>query len=155
LGGDTLTVTDSRFTNNQALSTGAGGFGNGGAIENNAEFAYSTPSAATITYSGFTGNLACGVGATGLGGAHSNEGTGVPMTVSSSLIADNQSGGSDRATGDGGAIDNFLESLTLDHNSVTDNPMITGSNTVNAFGGRPAQPGGSATVISSTFRFAS
>jgi hypothetical protein len=135
-GGATLTVTDSTFASNQALGTGAGSFGNGGAIENNAGFANSTPSMATITDSVFTGNLAGGAGATGLGGALCNEGTGTTMKVSSSLLAGNQSGGSDSATGDGGAIDNFLGKLTLDRSAVTDNQAIAGSsNTFQAFGG--------------------
>src|SRR5262249_13213447 len=75
-GGATLTVTDSLFAENQALGLGAGNFGIGGAIENNAGLDQAHPSTATIHKCAFVRNRAGGPGALGNGGALDNEGAG-------------------------------------------------------------------------------
>jgi hypothetical protein len=112
-GGATLTVTDSRFADNQALGVGRGNFGIGGAIENNSGLDLAHPSTATINHCTFTGNRAGGPDALGNGGALDNEGTGALMTVSNCLVDDNLSGGSDSAGGPGGGIMNFSGSTFI------------------------------------------
>ena len=93
-GGAKLKVTHSTFDNNQALGAAGPNFGIGGAIENNAGLHGSTPSTATIDTSIFVGNLASGdTGAVGNGGAIDNEGTGTVMTLSNSMLLNNQSVG--------------------------------------------------------------
>lgn len=97
-------MTDSTFTNNQALGAEAGNFGIGGAIENNAGPDGTHHSTATISDSVFTDNLAGGgVGVAGNGGALDNEGAGATMTLSNSTVRANRSvGGTGGGFGVGG-----------------------------------------------------
>src|SRR5205823_1261571 len=100
---------DSTFVNNQALGTGDGNYGIGGAIENNAGLLVGppNPSTATITDSVFTGNQAGGgAGVAGNGGALDNEGPGATMTLINSTLSDNTSGGGLALFGVGGGLMN-------------------------------------------------
>src|SRR5262249_50944837 len=74
-GGATLTVTGTSFTGNQAVAaSGAGLFGQGGAIESDAGFDGLEPSTATIRDCVFLNNLATGGdNTTGNGGAIDNQ----------------------------------------------------------------------------------
>src|SRR5262249_42907102 len=134
-GGATLTVTDSAFSNNQAISAAGPYFGIGAALENNAGFTLTTPSTANISNSIFLDNLATGgAGAAGNGGALDNEGPGAAMTVTNSALLGNQSVGGpagDGATtlgqGSGGGVLNFLGALTLRDCALIGNEAVGGS----------------------------
>lgn len=136
-GGATLTVSNSTFTGNQAPG-GAGvfNFGIGGAIENNAGFAQTTPSAATIDNRIFVGNVASGGnGVTGNGGALDNEGTAATMTVSNSVLVGNQSeGGPEGGQGRwGGILNVFGSNLTLVNSLLANNQAVGGPGAVGLF----------------------
>jgi hypothetical protein len=137
-GGATLTVTDSLFTGNGAVSadgfTGVLYFAPGGAIETNVGSgepgAPSGPSTATVTGCTFLDNLAQG-GAQALtqGGALMAE-IGATMTLSDCLISGNRSvagdGGADNQGQGGGVFNNGTMSI-LDC-VITDNEVVGGAN---------------------------
>jgi hypothetical protein len=125
-GGATLTLGDSRFTDNQALGLGAGNFGIGGAVESNSGLDLRQPSTAIIDNCLFLRNQAGGPGAKGNGGAIDNEGTGAFMTLSRCLVADNLSGGSDSDGGPGGGVMNFTGSTCYLSDCTIRNNLVTG-----------------------------
>ena len=105
-------MTGSTFTNNQALGSGTGDFGIGGALENNAGLSGTNASTATITGSVFTGNQSGGsTGVGGNGAGIDNEGTGAMMTLSNSTLIGNTTGGGAAAFGVGGGLMNYSGSL--------------------------------------------
>ena len=170
-GGAQLTVDDSIFINNQAVSAAGPYGGSGGAIENNSGPNQRHSSTAVIRNSTFMDNLATGGdGATGNGGALVNEGMGAAMTVSGCTLTGNRSvggpGGDGETTlsqGIGGGILNAFPGATLmvtdsaflnnqarggDRATITaDNPLTGGG----LGGGLENAAGGTATVLSSTF----
>ena len=136
-GGASLTVTASTFDDNQALGAGAGNFGIGGAIENNAGLDVAHPSTATINNSVFVGNMAGGgAGVAGNGGAIDNEGPGATMTLSNSTLLDNQSAGGEGGFGVGGAIMNYADSTcTIRNSTLIGNVARGGPESTNNGGG--------------------
>jgi hypothetical protein len=128
-GGATLTVARSSFLNNQAIG-GDGGFGVGGAIENDAgpDF-HSQPSTAIITDSFFQANLAtASLGGTGNGGALDDEGVGATMTLVNSTVIGNQSRGGPGGDGEttlsqgiGGGIMNEAGTFAIINSAIVGN----------------------------------
>jgi hypothetical protein len=135
-GGASLTVSNSTFSNNRAVSAGGAlYFGIGGAIENNAGLngfhPLAQPSTAVIATSAFLNNLAAGgPNAAGNGGAIDNEGIGTITTVVGSTINGNRSVGGDNALGGGlgGGLLNGFGTLTLVGCTITNNLALGGNN---------------------------
>jgi CSLREA domain-containing protein len=73
--GGTLTITNSTFSNNSASDSGGGGIFNGGTL--------------TVSNSTFSNNSASNSGGVGGGGIYNN---GTPVSIESTILADNTSG---------------------------------------------------------------
>ena len=142
-GPASLTVADSVFSNNQAMSAGGGFyFGLGGALDSDAGLngfdpTLAQPSTAMITNSAFLNNLATGgPNAVGNGGAINSAGK--VMTLLGCTISGNRSvgggGGDGVTTGDsegvGGGIINILSTLNIDHCAITNNVAQGGDNAI-------------------------
>src|SRR5262245_43404728 len=154
--GSTLTVTGTTFAGNQALGGdgggGAGGYGVGGAIENQG--------VASVDGSTFSDNLArggagtsggSGVDGFGIGGAIDNEHGGI-LTIRTSMFSGNQAVGGGRVGGNagfdgigtGGAIANgapfeFLApSVVIVDSILTGNRAIGGDGAAGVNGGQAA-----------------
>ena len=143
-GGASLTVTNSTFASNQAISADGTTWGIGGAIENDAGLDGSHASVANITHCTFSNNVATGgQGAVGQGGALASY-YGATMTVGDSTFLHNQAiggSGADGVTnvgqGEGGGIFNAVSTLTVNNSTFIGNEAIGGS------GGSNTAPGSS------------
>jgi hypothetical protein len=132
--GASLTVSDSTFTNNQAISVAGPYFATGGAIENDSGPDNDKPSTATVTNSTFIGNLVGGGdGVTGNGGGIDNQGPGSTMTLTNDTLIGNQSLGGARGDGVtsfgqgiGGGIMNLFGTVTLSNSTLSGNQAIGG-----------------------------
>jgi hypothetical protein len=117
----TLTVTNSSFTGNQAISF----FALGGAID-------CQGGSATITDSTFTNNKAIGSGAGGAGsGGAINTGpfgAGATVRLTNCTLTGNQAlgapGGSGSGYGEGGAIDIIFGTLIVDRSTISNNQAV-------------------------------
>jgi hypothetical protein len=132
----TLTVLDSTFTNNRAVSADGPYFAAGGALDNNAGVTNDKPSLASVTDCLFVGNLARGGnnGGTANGGAVSN--FGATMTLTNSKVIANKAVGGDGGNGvnslsqalGGGIISGVGATITVSGCIVVGNQAIGGNN---------------------------
>jgi len=143
-GGASLTVANSRFSNNSVVSAdGVGYYALGGAIENNAGtngFAPvgpggAVPSKAILTDCTFLNSLAqAGAQANGNAGAILCEGNGTTMTLTGCLIAGSRcvggagGAGVESGQGDGGGLCNFSGTVVIADCTITDNQAVGGNN---------------------------
>jgi len=142
-GGASLTVANSRFSNNSVVSAdGAGYYALGGAIENNAGTngyapigpSGAVPSTAILTDCKFLDNLAqAGAGALSNGGAILCEGNGTTMTLTGCLISGNRAVGGEGGVsgggqGIGGGLCNFAGNMVIADCAITDNQAVGGDN---------------------------
>ncbi len=134
-GGGILTVANSTFSNNAALSA-EGAYGIGGALENNSGLDDSSPSTATICNCTFVGNIAGGSGGvTANGGAITDDGTGAMMTITASTILNNKAFGGDYADGEttagqalgGGVLVSLGGTLNLSDSLLAGNMALGGN----------------------------
>jgi hypothetical protein len=133
--GARLSVSSSRFTDNEAISAAGPYFASGGAVESDAGVNNDQPSFAVITYSTFTNNLvAGGDGVTGNGGGIDNQGPGVTMTVSNCTLAGNESIGGNNGNGTnafgeglGGGMMNLFGTLTVSNCTLVNNQALGGN----------------------------
>ena len=121
----TLTVTNSRFSNNQAISAAGGYYAYGGALGND------LGSAATLSNSQFTQNQAVGSGAGGFtggfGGGFENEiagGSGTSTITDCAFLGNLATGVNGGAIGQGGAILVDNGSVSLTRSTVADNRAV-------------------------------
>ncbi|HMC89491.1 MAG TPA: hypothetical protein VKI17_08080, partial [Gemmataceae bacterium] len=134
-GGGTLTLTNTIFVNNQAISAAGLYFGVGGALENNSGFDNTQPSTAQISNCLFLDNLATGgAGASGNGGAIDNEGVGATMTVRYTALIGNRAVGGPNgdgvtsfSQGIGGGMLNYLGTITVNNSAFIGNQAIGGN----------------------------
>lgn len=135
-----ITVDNSTFTNNQAVSVGADAYG--GAIEFD-------DGSLTVTNSKFTSNSAGGANAVyGYGGAISDEVN--TVTITGSTFTSNQAGGTAASEyGFGGALD-INAAYTIDRDTFTGNTALGGTDGI-AFGGALYIGGSGTQITNSTF----
>lgn len=154
----TLTMNNCNFTGNTAINTVTYGYGYGGAIDNTG-----TLTVNSCTFNGNTVNADYGYG-----GAISNDKT---CTIIDSTFTDNTATGDQGATGDGGAIYNKDNSLTVTGSTFNGNTAVNGgaifndnnakctvtsdtfkdNTAVNGDGGAIYNADGTLNLISSTF----
>jgi hypothetical protein len=130
--GASLTATNTCFTNNRAVSAaGAGYFGLGGALENDAGVNGFDPGAvggtAVLTGCVFQNNVCTGgAGVTGNGGAINN--VVGSMTLTDCVITGNRSVAGDGGQGIGGGILNGLATMEIVGCTITNNQAVGGNN---------------------------